>query len=90
MAHSPRNVFPRQVAVLGPLGDEHKGVGAIGQFHRIFTEGNFGIRIFPAGARESDRIVGSDFGAAFSELPGDFDSRRFPEVIGVRFEGEPQ
>lgn len=72
-AHFAGDRFPRQVAVLRPLGDQHEGVGAFGQLHRILAEGDSGIRIFPAGARESHRIVGPDFGAAFGKLPGDFD-----------------
>lgn len=70
VAHFPREVFPRQVAVLRPLGDQHECVGAFGYLHWIVTENDFGIGVFSAGSRESDGIVGSDLGAAFGEFPG--------------------
>lgn len=30
VAHFPREAFPRQLAVLRPLGDQHEGIGAFG------------------------------------------------------------
>ena len=54
-AFSHRYVFPE--GELMSISTTLKGVGAIGQLYRIFTEGNVGIRVFPSGAWESDRIV---------------------------------
>lgn len=89
-AHFSRQRRPRQIAILRPLRHHDKGIRASGDLLRFVAEYYLGIPVFAPGTGKSNRIVGSDFGTAFDEVPGDFDGRRISKIVSVRFEGKPK